>query len=188
MTKNSGKYLYHFFPQLRRLGLLSVLVFLLWRWKVKVKAKSLSRVWLCATPWTVAYQAPLSMGFSRQEDWSGLSFPSAGDCPESLKVGNSNQEESQKHSMSWTFIWYLVSNTETLFPLFRHTHKRHIFRCVFMRNSLGPQWNGPKENCSALYQAAPFTIPKKLFQTNVVRQLNPLSAAPKNTVMYWNTC
>ena len=36
-----------------------------WKWKVKVK--SLSRVWLLATPWTAAYQAPLSMGFSRQE-------------------------------------------------------------------------------------------------------------------------
>ena len=36
------------------------------------KVKSLSRVWLCVTPWAVAYQAPLSMGFSRQEYWSGL--------------------------------------------------------------------------------------------------------------------
>ena len=35
-----------------------------------------SRVWLCATPETAAYQAPLSLGFSRQEHWSGLSFPS----------------------------------------------------------------------------------------------------------------
>ena len=41
--------------------------------------KSLSRVQLFATPWTVAYQAPLSMGFSRQECWSGLPFPSPGD-------------------------------------------------------------------------------------------------------------
>ena len=41
-----------------------------WKWKVKVK--SLSRVWLLATPWTAAYQAPPSMGFSRQEYWSGL--------------------------------------------------------------------------------------------------------------------
>ena len=40
-----------------------------WKWKVKVK--SLSPVWLLATPWTVAYQAPPSMGFSRQEYWSG---------------------------------------------------------------------------------------------------------------------
>ena len=47
--------------------------------KVKVKVKSLSRVWLLATPWTVAHQAPPSMGFSRQESWSGLSVPSPGD-------------------------------------------------------------------------------------------------------------
>ena len=40
---------------------------------------SLSRVRLFATPWTVANQAPLSMGFSRQECWSGLPFPSPGD-------------------------------------------------------------------------------------------------------------
>ena len=44
--------------------------------KWKVKAKSLSRVWLFATPWTAAHQAPPSLGFSRQEHWSGLSFPS----------------------------------------------------------------------------------------------------------------
>ena len=37
--------------------------------------KSISRIWLFATPWTVARQAPLSMGFSRQEYWSGLPFP-----------------------------------------------------------------------------------------------------------------
>ena len=49
--------------------------------KVKVKVKSVSRVQLFVTPWTVAYQAPLSMGFSRQEHWSGLSFPSPGDLP-----------------------------------------------------------------------------------------------------------
>ena len=41
-----------------------------WKWKVKVK--SLSRVRLLETPWTAAYQAPLSLGFSRQEYWSGL--------------------------------------------------------------------------------------------------------------------
>ena len=40
------------------------------KWKVKVK--SLSCVWLFATPWTAAHQAPLSMGFSRQEYWSGV--------------------------------------------------------------------------------------------------------------------
>ena len=42
----------------------------------------LRRVRLFATPWTVANQAPLSKGFSRQESWSGLSFPSPGDLPD----------------------------------------------------------------------------------------------------------
>ena len=50
--------------------------------KVKVKVKSLSCVRLFASPWTVAYQAPPSMGFSRQEYWSGLPFPSPGDLPD----------------------------------------------------------------------------------------------------------
>ena len=45
-----------------------------WKWKVKVK--SLSRVWLLATPWTAAYQAPWPMGFSRQEYGSGVPLPS----------------------------------------------------------------------------------------------------------------
>ena len=45
------------------------------------KVKSLSHVRLFATPWTIAYQGPLSMGFSRQEYWSGLPFPSPGDLP-----------------------------------------------------------------------------------------------------------
>ena len=45
-----------------------------WKWKVKVK--SLSRFRLLATPWTAAYQAPPSMGFSRQEYWTGVPLPS----------------------------------------------------------------------------------------------------------------
>ena len=49
-----------------------------WMWKVKVKL--LSRVWLLATPWTAAYKAPLSMGFSRQEYWSWVPLPSPFFC------------------------------------------------------------------------------------------------------------
>ena len=48
---------------------------------VKVKVRSLSRVRLFVTPWTVAYQAPQSMEFSRQQYWSGLPFPSPRDLP-----------------------------------------------------------------------------------------------------------
>ena len=52
-----------------------------WEWKVKVKA--LSRVQLLATPWTAAHQVPLSMGFSRQDDWSGVPLPS----PRGFRMG-----------------------------------------------------------------------------------------------------
>jgi len=45
-------------------------------WKRKVKVKSLSRAQLLATPWTAAFQAPPSIGFSRQEYWSGVPLPS----------------------------------------------------------------------------------------------------------------
>ena len=50
-----------------------------WKWKVKVKL--LSRVGLLATPRTAAHQALPSMGFARQENWTGLPFPSPGDLP-----------------------------------------------------------------------------------------------------------
>ena len=64
-------------------------LFLRYNWHIKStitslkwsKVKSLSRVQLFVTPWTVAYWAPLSMGFSRQEYWSGLPFPSPGKLP-----------------------------------------------------------------------------------------------------------
>ena len=60
-----------------------------WRWKVKVK--SLSRVQLLATPWTAAHQAPPSMGFSRQECWSGVplydpAIPLLGIYPKDRKI------------------------------------------------------------------------------------------------------
>ena len=52
------------------------------RERERKKGKSLGPVQLFATPWTIAYQAPPSMGFSRQEYWSGLPFPSPGDIPD----------------------------------------------------------------------------------------------------------
>ena len=56
----------------------------MWKWKVKVKL--LSRVQLLVTPWTAAYQAPLSMGFSRQEYWSGCPLPSPTSKPRSYEI------------------------------------------------------------------------------------------------------
>ena len=61
--------------------------------------KSLSRVRLFATPWTVAYQAPPSMGFSRQEYWSGLPFPSPGDLPDpGIEPGSAALQADALHS------------------------------------------------------------------------------------------
>ena len=66
------------FLQARTLECVAISFSNAWKWKVKVK--SLSRVWLLATPWTAAHQAPSSMGFSRQEYWSGVPLPSPLAC------------------------------------------------------------------------------------------------------------
>ena len=75
--------------------------------EVKVKSVSrFSRIQLFATPWTTACQAPLSMGFSRQECWSGLPFPPPGDLPDSgteprspaLQVDSSVSEPPERYA------------------------------------------------------------------------------------------
>ena len=66
-----------------------------WRWKVKVKSLSPVRLW--ATPWTAAYRAPPSMGFSRQEYWSGVPLPSPGKAWQ-LCVNQWSQHKPSHHS------------------------------------------------------------------------------------------
>ena len=73
--------------------------FLLQCMKVKMKVKSLSRVLLLATPWTAAFQAPPSMGFSRQEYWSGVPLPSPSSTVE-LKHSHYRWEEKLLNSLS----------------------------------------------------------------------------------------
>ena len=63
-----------------------------------VHAQLLSRVWLLLIPWTAAYQAPTSMQFSRQENWSGLPIPTPGD------LSNSGIEPESPASAGWVFI------------------------------------------------------------------------------------
>ena len=64
-----------------------------------MKVKSLSCVRLLATPWTAAYQAPPSMGFSRQEYWSGVPLPSPSSCP---REGHKCEtEEANQRSTCW---------------------------------------------------------------------------------------
>ena len=71
-----------------------------WKWKVKVK--SLSHVWLFENPWTATYQAPLSMGFARQEYWSGLPLPSPAYHIRRLYI---------YHLLDWSNILFLWSIT-----------------------------------------------------------------------------
>ena len=86
--------------------------------KWKVKAKPLSHVWLLATPWTAAYQAPLSMGFSRQEYWSGVPLPSPSyillqfkGCPLVTQISTVSFLSSTQHTNPhmklsvYSFLW-----------------------------------------------------------------------------------
>ena len=80
-----------------------------WKWKVKVK--SLSHARLLVTPWTAAYQGPPSMGFSRQEYWSGVPLPSPSERPGPAKNLISDfwpPEHWEKGSISWSHFVYGV--------------------------------------------------------------------------------
>ena len=82
------------------------------------EAKSFSHVQLFATPWTVAYQAPPSMGFSRQECWSGLPFPSPGDLPDpgiepgspALQAGATREAHGPKCFTNTVSFHFIKSN------------------------------------------------------------------------------
>ena len=71
-----------------------------WKWKVKVK--SLSRVRLFVTPWTAAYQAPPSMGVSRQEYWSGVPLPSL--CSQVVCMKCPGQGQKAVFFKSWLWL------------------------------------------------------------------------------------
>ena len=90
--------------QAKTLEWVAISLFNAWKWRVKVK--SLSRVRLLATPWTAAYQAPPSMGFSRQEYWSGVPLPEY----------NSNNSTWAK--MKWYPYWVNIGT-----PFLRVTNK-----------------------------------------------------------------
>ena len=91
-----------------------------WKWKVRVK--SLSRVRFLATPWTAAYQAPLSMGFSRQEYWSGSPVPSP-----------FYGLDQYYFSASLTFLKLLLSLV--YFYAFTHSFYRYLFNTYSVQHS-----------------------------------------------------
>ena len=74
-------------------------------WKWKVKGKSLSHVWLFTTPRTIAYQASASMGFSRQEYWSGVPLPSPPDYLEKPLIFLIVQNSLRQNFIAYFQIW-----------------------------------------------------------------------------------
>ena len=100
------------------------------------KVKLLSHVRLFATPWTVDLQAPLSMGFSRQECWSGLPFPSPGDLPDpgiehgspALQADALPSKPPGKHNL-WQRRWkYTMEKRQSLQPVcWNKLDELHIF-------------------------------------------------------------
>ena len=74
-----------------------------WKWKVKVK--SLSHARLLVTPWTAAHQAPPSMGFSRQEYWSGVPLPSPMQCYSAIK-----KNEVLIHATTWMNLENIIQS------------------------------------------------------------------------------
>ena len=95
-------------------------------------AQSLSCVWLFVTPWTVAHQAPLSKGFSRQESWSGLPFPSPGES-------------------SWprdrTQVSCIAGSLPSEPPGAPKTLERMLF--IFLLNYLREKWANKNRECTA---------------------------------------
>ena len=93
-----------------------------WKWKVKVKSLSLVR--LLATPWTAAYQAPQSMGFSRQGYWSGVPMPSPSFCPPASQISldsciphwSFNQGLSSQSAASPSWLLSSVTPSSSGFP------------------------------------------------------------------------
>ena len=104
-------------------------------WKWKVKGKSLSPVWLFTTPWTAAHQTPPSMGFSRQEYWSGVPSPSPLVPQEAVnhtlltttvQNGNLSFLDCQDQGLCFTCCW-------SLFPFVVHSP---LFKQIKAMNSI----------------------------------------------------
>ena len=77
-----------------------------WKWKTKVK--SLSRARLVATPWTAAYQAPPSMGFSRQEYWSWVPLPSPSRGISQLQISHFQEDPQREILATWRTLQLIL--------------------------------------------------------------------------------
>ena len=102
--------------QAKTLKWVAIFVSNAWKWKLKVK--SLSHIWLLATPCPAAYQAPPSMGSSRQEYWSGLPLPSP-TClmalPQKKKKGKKSRIKCFQLPTSWEYLIIISSFNKQTF-------------------------------------------------------------------------
>ena len=115
----------------------------------RLKVKLLSGVQLFATPWTVACQPPPSMGFSRQESWSGLPFPSPGDLPDpGIEPGSSTLQAdslpSEPPGNPWLGNWTTTNVSKTyitvLWPLMGRTVLSAVWKTVSQITVLRLTW------------------------------------------------
>ena len=162
-----------------------------------VACLALSCVWLFATPWTVARQAPVSMGFPRQEYWSGLSFPSSRDLPTPGMVPASpaspslvgtffTTEPLGKHQ-NYQRIYFHWSKPHSLWS-FAMTALRFMAHFYHHRKVRTALWSGEMDSvilleCISLYGEDG----KTLMQTNLVSIRHLLSTQLWKDLLRWKT-
>ena len=133
---------------------------------MKVKVKLLSHVQLFATPWTAAYQAPPSMGFSRQEFWSGLPFPSPGDLPDpgiesgspafqadaliSEPPGKPHVTHTHKQKICPLLIKFPCVPCQAIFPALKATVFICIYREVWMKANESASYSVMSDSCGPM--------------------------------------
>ena len=105
---------------------------------MKVKVKSLSRVRPLSPPWTAAFQAPPSMGVSRQEYWSGVPLPSPRSAKTSLALGQNSSLSLQKPESPSRWPYWTVTKFPVSLPPSLHPH--HPPRSSYFSLSLCQHW------------------------------------------------
>ena len=131
------------------------------------QVKLFSHVWLFATPWTVACQAPLFMGFSRQEYWSGWPFPSSGDLPDpgiepgspTLQADSLPSEPPGKTWSLWKLLHWIGDAIQPSHPLLSLLLLPSIFPSIkVFSNELDLHIRWPKYRSFSFISTLPMNI------------------------------
>ena len=124
-------------------------------WKLKLKVKSLSRVQLLATPWTAAYQAPPSMGFSRQEYWSGVPLLSPMTNLDSILKSWDITLPTKVHLGKAMVFPVVVYGCESWTVKKAERWRIDAFELCFWRRLLRDPWTARRSNQSILKETSP---------------------------------